>query len=61
MTNELTLSKNENFKEPLVFPIPLSDGHVMCIKNLPRELKQEDAEKIARVVLALADPSDEIK
>ena len=39
----------------VVFPIPLSDGVVVTIHNLPVNLKKEDAEKIARVVIALAE------
>jgi hypothetical protein len=39
----------------IVFPIPISEGRIVTLGNLPTKLKKDDAEKIARVVLAMAD------
>lgn len=38
----------------VVFPIPISDGRIVTIHNLPYELSPTDAEKISAVVKALA-------
>lgn len=38
----------------LIFPIPISDGDVITIRNLPENLKKDDAIKICRVIMALA-------
>lgn len=38
------------------FPVPISDGRVVIISNLPRELKGSDADKISAVIKALAMP-----
>ncbi len=40
--------------EDIVFPIPISEGRIITINNLPVELNKEDAEKICRVVMALS-------
>jgi len=41
--------------ELVVFPIPLRDDIVAQVK-VPYDLTKEEAEKIARVVMALATP-----
>ncbi len=41
-------------EDPVIYPIPLSDGKVARLQ-LPRDLRKEDAEKIARIVVALAE------
>lgn len=42
----------------MVYPIPLSDGYVAALR-LPVQLRKADAEKIAKVVLELIDPTIE--
>ena len=39
----------------IIFPVPLSNGHIVTINNLPVVLSIEDAEKISRVIIALAE------
>ncbi len=41
-------------EDPVIYPIQLKDGRVAKLQ-LPRNLSKEEAEKIARVVIALAD------
>jgi len=40
--------------EDIVYPIPISNGHVVTIHNLPGDLSRQDAEKIAALIKALA-------
>jgi hypothetical protein len=39
--------------DPLIYPIALKDGRVAKLQ-LPRNISKDEAEKIARVVIALA-------
>jgi hypothetical protein len=39
--------------DPIIYPIPLREG-VIAKLQIPRDLTKEDADKIARVVMALA-------
>lgn len=41
--------------ESLVIPVPLSNGKIVTINNMPVDISKEDAEKIARVIVALAE------
>lgn len=40
--------------DPIIVPIALKDGRIAKLQ-LPRDISKEEAEKIARVVLAFAD------
>ena len=40
--------------DEIIYPIPLSDGTIITIHNLPLILSEDDAKKIARVLLALS-------
>lgn len=40
-------------EDPIIYPVPLREG-VVAKLQLPRDLTEEEAEKIARVVMALA-------
>jgi hypothetical protein len=40
--------------DEIVYPIPLSDGTIVTIHNLPLILSRDDAQKIARVLIALS-------
>lgn len=37
------------------YPIPLYDGTIITIDNLPQQLEQRDADKICRVINALVE------
>jgi hypothetical protein len=50
MTNDL-----KRPVDPLAVPIPISDGTIVMV-YLPPELSEADADKIARVVRAMATP-----
>lgn len=39
-----------------IFPVPLRDDHVVYLQNIPLDMTPKEAEKIAAVVRALADP-----
>ena len=39
-----------------IFPVPIRDDLVVYIQNVPLDLTPREAERIARVVVALADP-----
>lgn len=41
--------------EPRVYPIPIREDATVRIHGLPADLTKAEAEKIARVVMALAD------
>lgn len=41
-----------------VVPVPIRDNHVVYLANLPLNLDQEEADKIARVVRAFAEDGD---
>jgi len=42
--------------DPIIYPVLLSESRVAKLQ-LPRDLTKEEAEKIARVVMALAIPN----
>jgi hypothetical protein len=47
-------------RSPLeIFPVPIRDGLVVYIQNVPLDMTRKEAEKIAAVVKALADPDSE--
>ena len=39
---------------PRIFPVPLRDDVTVRIQGLPHDLTRQEAEKIARVLVALA-------
>lgn len=41
--------------ESFQYPIPLMDGRVVILNNFPRQLIICDAERICRIIMALAD------
>jgi len=42
--------------DPVIYPIPLSETRAAKLQ-LPRDLTKDEAEKIARIVRALAEPN----
>ena len=54
---QATLEATEN--PPGVVPVPIRDDHVVYLANLPLKLSRDEAEKIARVVRAFAQPDKE--
>lgn len=40
-------------EDPIIYPIPLKNGRYAKLQ-LPREFSKDEAEKIARIVMALA-------
>lgn len=42
-----------------IFPVPIRDDLVVYIQNVPLDLTEREAERIARVIKALADPEQE--
>jgi hypothetical protein len=42
---------------PRIFPVPLRDDVTVRIQGIPPDLTKAEAEKIARVVAALAQPA----
>lgn len=47
--------------EDIIFPIPISGDRIITIHNLPIELDREDAEKIAKVIIALSSDNPPLK
>lgn len=43
-------------EDPIIFPIPLGEDRSAKLQ-LPRDLTREEAEKIARIVMALTEPN----
>lgn len=43
----------------LVIPVPLSNGKTVTIHNFPVGLSEEDADKITRVIIALAEQTQD--
>ncbi|MFT5484707.1 MAG: hypothetical protein ACI9GW_003375 [Halieaceae bacterium] len=42
-----------------IFSVPIREQHVVYLQNIPLDLTRKEAEKIASVVRALADPGDD--
>lgn len=42
----------------IIFPVPISEGRIVTINNLPCALSLRDAKKIGKVVEALATRSE---
>ena len=51
---EVTAPHIQRTPDSVVFPVPLSDGRVVTIHNLPNNLLKKDAERICAVVMALS-------
>ena len=49
----MTLEAIENPSN--VVPVPIRDDHVVYLANLPLDLSEEEARKIARVIAAFAE------
>jgi hypothetical protein len=57
----MTIERATEVQSHVVYPIPLRDGEVVVrIAGLPDDLSQEEAKRIAAVILALAaqEPKD---
>lgn len=56
LADHLTTSTTPTKSAPdsVIFPIPLADGRIVTVHNLPNNLLSKDAEKICAVIRALA-------
>lgn len=43
---------------PNVFPVPIREGVTVRIQGIPHDLTPDEAAKIARVIVAIAQPKD---
>ena len=53
---DISLATSEVNNE--IISIPLREGRMVYVQNLPLDLTAREAQKIARVVVALADKED---
>ncbi len=57
-STETHTAKFISSSDSVVFPVPLSDGRVVTIHNLPNNLNKKDADKLCAVIKALGLASD---
>lgn len=46
-------------EDPIIYPIPLKGGRFAKLQ-LPRDMQKDEAEKIARIILAIGELPEEV-